>query len=151
MRDELEDILNSQIAYHAPLGHESEVAWSIWGSIIFQTSIDSNSSQVVSKMDDSVVALLALDANERGLFQSPIDDSKWSSYMTRDSLYGPNWLLSYEANIKNWISYSGRDFCREDSRFGYLKRNKVQFYDKTKGDEAISPYAPSSFSDISPI
>jgi len=89
-------------------------------------------------MDDSVVALLALDAEQRGLFQPPIDKANWSQYMTSDALAQEQWLLSYEANVKGFMpSRGGGDHVSSDPSFSYLKRNGVYFYDPTKAAKVI--------------
>jgi len=71
--DKLEEILNYQIQYHSPLRHGSEVAWSLWGAIAFQIPLHFKTAQSISKMDDSIVALLTIEAEQRGLFQTKID------------------------------------------------------------------------------
>lgn len=136
--DKLEQILNYQIEYHSPLRHASEVAWSVWGAIAFQTRLHPKSAQSISKMDDSVVALLALDAEQRGLFQSPIDKTNWSQYMTQNALSQEQWLLSYEANVKGFMPSMGRgDHVNSNPSFRYLKANGVYFYDPTKAAKVI--------------
>jgi hypothetical protein len=135
---QLEGVLNSQIINHAPLGHDSEVAWSIWGSILFGLQLYPKTAQIISQMDDSVVALLALDAESQGYFQEPLERDVWSQYMDKQGLYGEQWLLSYEANIKKWIPASGRDHVNADSRFNYLKKNGIQFYDASLAAKKIT-------------
>jgi hypothetical protein len=56
---------------------------------------------------DPVVALLALDCERHGLVSKPLDKTLWSLHMTPDALYDEHWLLSYEANIKNWLPSVG--------------------------------------------
>lgn len=138
---QLEDILNSQILQHAPLCHGSEVAWTLWGAIAFGVPLHSFTGSTVSEMDDSVVALLALDAEQRGLFQEKLKKDVWSQHMNADGLYEEHWLLSYEANVKNWIPTVGRDYVNEDSRFSYLKKNAVQFYDISRAAK-VNPNEP---------
>jgi hypothetical protein len=126
----LEEILNAQIQYHAPLGHGSEAAWSLWGAMVFNIPLDKITGDSVAKMDDSVVALLALHAEQLGLFSSPLDKSNWLQYMTQDALNEEQWLLSYEANVKGWMpSLGATDHVLSDPCFGYLKKNAVNFYD----------------------
>lgn len=49
--------------------------------------------------------------------------------MTADALYDRYWLLAYEANVKNWLpSLDGTDYVSNDINFGFLKQNKVSFY-----------------------
>jgi len=102
--DSLEKILNFQILTHAPLGHSSEVAWAIWSAIVFSLRINNKSAESISKMEDSVVAILALDARDRGRIQEGLDTSKWEEFLVKDELYGEQWLLSYEAIQKGYLS-----------------------------------------------
>lgn len=129
---QFEELLNYQIINHAPLGHGSEVAWSLWGSILFGLHLYPEVAKLISETEDSVVALLALDAESHGLFQEPIEKDFWSQFMNREALYGEQWLLSYEANIKKWIPECGRDHVKGDSRFNYLKKNGIQFYNSSR-------------------
>ena len=92
-------------------------------------------------MDDSVVALLALDAEQRGLFQEKLKKDIWLQHMNAEGLYEEHWLLSYEANVKNWIPTTGRDYVNEESRFGYLKKKGVQFYDISRAAK-VNPNEP---------
>ena len=101
---ELGYVLNDQINTHAPLNHGSEVAWALWGAIVFEIPLHSNASEMVSEMDDSIVALLALDAEQRGFFEKELNKNNWSQCLNQEGLYGDKWILSYEANINNWIS-----------------------------------------------
>lgn len=142
--NQLEEVLNFQILYHAPLGHGSEVAWSLWGAIAFQVPLHSTTASAVSDMEDSVVALLALDAEQRKLFLASLNKSNWAQYMTREGLYGEQWLLSYEANVKGWIPSVGGDHVMVDPCFSYLKENGVQFYDTSQAARVI----PSATSPI---
>jgi len=127
--EDLKKVLNQQIQYHAPHNHGSEVAWSLWGCLAFGLKINKESAKVISDMEDSIVILLALDAESRHLFLSSLDKTEWLNYMDSEGLYSKQWLVSYEANVKNWLpSKGGQDHVHNDSRFRFLKANNVQFY-----------------------
>jgi hypothetical protein len=103
----LSDVFNHQIRKQCPAGRGSEAAWAIWALIYWNISIDSESATALSKMNDPFVALLALDARQRGLMPNNLNTSLWESYMNTSDLYGKHWLLSYEANVKGWLPSSG--------------------------------------------
>jgi len=84
----------------------------------------------ISKMEDSVVAVLALDARDRGQIQEGLDTSKWEEFLVKDELYGEQWLLSYEAIQKGYLSVT-EDYITTDSWFGQLKDAGVSFYDNS--------------------
>lgn len=120
---------NAIIENSAPVGHHHEVAWSLWAILSFGLQIDTPAAQSISKVENSFVALLALNAEQNGLVPSGFDRTKWQARMTAADLYEDQWLLSYEANVKNWLpSIGGADHVAGDRAFGYLKGLGVEFY-----------------------
>lgn len=83
-------------------------------------------------MSDCVVALLCLDAESRGLIPTGLDTTGWRNSMNAEELYGEQWLLAYEANIKGWLPTSD-DYVSSDPNFGWLKSLGVSFYDPQQG------------------
>ena len=124
------DVLLQIIRQHGRVNHGSEVAWAIWGCLLFKICLDDQTACQVALMEDSVVAILALDAMAKGLISNNFSPALWGSMMTTQSLVEENWLLSYEANVKGWLSSpSGQDHVAADPRFNFLKQNGVHFYD----------------------
>ena len=131
MRDEISEILNLLVRTHAPRGHTSEVANSLWGCLALEIPLESDAVAAVSRFDSSAVALLALDLQSYGFTAVPLDTTIWEAHMTGDGLYDSHWLLAYEANIKGWLpSKSGVDHVMADPIFAHLKSHGVSFYDR---------------------
>ena len=129
-RPKVGDALHKVIRQHARVNHGSEVAWAIWGCLLFGILLDDPTASRVAQMEDSVVAILALDAKGKGLISNNVNLTLWASMMTTQSLFEENWLLSYEANVKGWLpSQSLPDHVSADPNFNYLKQNGVHFYD----------------------
>jgi len=129
----LAEILNFQISIHSSLGHTSEVAWAIWALIVFQIQMTNEAAVTVSKMGDSVIALLCLDARQQGLVPGGLNTTLWESFMAVDELYGEQWLLSYEANQKGWLPSIGTpDHVATDPCFSFLKSLGVEFYNSNR-------------------
>ena len=127
-----EECFNDLIVLHAPLGHGSEVAWAMWALILLNIPIHSEQTAAVSVMEDPVVALLALDAQSKGLVPSEHTFDHFATHMTTDDLYGDHWLLAYEANVKGWLpSASANDNVDSDSCFSHLKQNGISFYNES--------------------
>ncbi len=125
--------LSSIIINNAPLGHGSEVAWALWGAILLTINISSSAVAVIGNVEDSVVALLALDANSLGLFGAGFSSPLWESLMTPDELNDEQWLLAYEANVKGWLTGAGgRDNIAAIPTFKFLKDEGVYFYDTSR-------------------
>lgn len=127
--DSIEQVINLQIQRHAPLGHSSEVSWAVWAAIAFNIPIDSGSAKVLSGTADSIVALLALDAQRRGLMHSDFDATTWQHFLTPEDLYGEQWLLTYEADCQLHLLPAGNSHVDKDPWFKNLKDAGVRFYD----------------------
>ena len=124
------DALHQIIHGHARVNHGSEVAWAIWGCLLFGIHLDDLTASQVAQMEDSVVAILALDAKSKGLISSNVNLTFWTSMMTTQSLVEENWLLAYETNVKGWLPSLGvQDHVAADPNFIFLKQNGVHFYD----------------------
>ena len=137
---ELSSIANNLITTHSPLRHSSEVANAIWACLALQLTIGDAAVDAISGCDDPVVALLALDAENRHLTSKPIDKTLWCSHMNSAALYDEFWLLAYEANVRNWLpNQGGVDFVANDLNFGQLKTAGVHFYTPTQLPAATQP------------
>ena len=125
----LREAITLLIRQHAPQGHGSEIAWGLWMALSFGCKIDdAQALQSLSKMYDSPVALLALDAYNRGLLPN-LDLTYWSSLITSAQLYGEHWLLSYEARVRGWMpTVGGGDHVAADPAFNFLNSSGVRFY-----------------------
>ena len=142
---ELSKILNTTIHEHASLKHSSEVANALWGCLALGLPLDNEAVDSVSQCRDSCVALLALDCQIEGLTNKPLKTTVWEEYLNKDELYGDQWLLAYEVNIKGWLKpKNGQDYVAADPNFWFLKRNNVFFYrQKAEWGEMELPTTPS--------
>jgi hypothetical protein len=131
--DLLGEVLERHIIYCSQRSLDSEVAWAVWGAMSFGRRLGSEATKVLCQQENSVVALLALDANSRGLLdKSTYSTAVWQSLMNVEDLHGSQWLLSYEANFKGWLKSNGkRDHVRRDPFFRSLKAAGVYFYEQT--------------------
>lgn len=126
----IREVFSRLIKLHAPINHGSEVAWALWAMIVLNLPINLATANTVSKMNDSIVAILLLDACSKKLIRPSIDLSNYQSLMTKRELYGDRWIISYEANVKKWLpSLDPVDHVNSDVCFSYLKTASVEFYD----------------------
>jgi hypothetical protein len=133
----LRECLNDIIQRHAPLGHDNEVAWAVWGALKFRIKLNRRTAAALSQMRNSFVVILALDAFNQGLL-SMVDTSKWQLSMHQSELYDQQWLLSYEANYHKWMPSNGpRDHVNMDPHFSLLKRRRVHFYEPVTSASAL--------------
>jgi hypothetical protein len=131
---------NSLILRHAPLGHASEVSWALWLCLAAGATVDSDAASAVSRMDDSIVALLALHANAVGLIPTGLDTTRWQSFMDESELNEPAWLLSYEAKQQGWLSSNAvPDHRLAHPFFGALAGAGVSFYQASAMSLSFQP------------
>jgi hypothetical protein len=141
--------MTSLVTTHSAINHGNEVAWALWAHIVLGLPISGDTAKAAKRMNDSIVAILLLDANSKKLIQSPINFDNYKKLMIQPELYGDQWLLSYEANIKKWLPSMGIvDHVSSDKNFGYLKTSSVSFYDdkwtaKNKPQKTTKKWLPS--------
>lgn len=125
------EVVEALIRTHSPVRNASEVAWGVWAAIALEVEMTAGAGEAVSGMEDDFVALLALDANARGLFgDHRLDVSGWEALTDYDGVMdGPHWLLAYEGAARKWLE-SPVDRVLADDYFKVLKRRQVRFYDE---------------------
>ena len=142
-RNQIDEVMNFHFIYDSSTGRASEVAWSLWALIFWDVPLSQQAANSVSHMEDSIVALLALDAERRGLVPSGLDTTLWESFITEQDLIERQWLLAYEASIKNWLpSVNGIDHIAQNPAFDFLRANDVEFYDSNR----LVAYRPATAS-----
>lgn len=126
----LTEVVNRQITFHSPQGHGTEVAWGVWTALALRLKLSDEALNAAEAMDDSIVALLLLDAENQGYLPRPIPATRWREFMTKAELYGEQWLLSYEARLKGWRTSKGsRDHIAADQHFDWMRSQGVSFYE----------------------
>ena len=125
----LVDTVDSLCAYHAPLQHGYEVAWSLWIACRFSIHVQAQTLDLIAKVDDDIVALVCLDLRARG-FANGLNPQLWASRMSSAELDSDHWLLAYEAHIKGWLHHvHGVNYVANHIFFSLLANAGVSFYD----------------------
>ena len=139
---DLQSLLIELCLYHAPLQHGFEVAWSLWLARTFLINLPEKIAAVLRKVDDDIVALVALDLESQGLLPK-LNSKLWMSRMTKDHLYSEHWLLAYEAYVQGWLSsIDGDDYVSEDPFFSILARGGARFYSSAETwEDGYSDYS----------
>ena len=126
---QLEATVNVIIEQNAPVAHDYEVSWCLWAALNWSLNLLASVATKLSNVENSIVAILALDADQRGLFLGQLDKSLWQARMTAAELYEDEWLLAYEANVQGWLpTLGGGDHVAADPGFAFLKQQGVRFY-----------------------
>ncbi|QNI31212.1 RNA-directed DNA polymerase [Alloacidobacterium dinghuense] len=126
--DALASALYSICYYHAPLQQGNEVSWALWLARKLNVPIPKSVADAVAKLDDDVVALVALDLLEQGNFDTD-QLELWYGHMAGSSLYEDHWLLAYEAHEHGWQPTTvKKDYVAADPFFSILQTHGVRFY-----------------------
>jgi hypothetical protein len=105
----------------------NEVAWALWLAKTMKVKVSKPIGDRIVKLDDDIVALVALDLNHAGLLDTS-GFARWRGYMTRANLYENHWLIAYEAFEQGWLpSRSGNDYIAADDFFSILRAHGVRF------------------------
>ena len=139
-RQLLELTVNRIAAICARVRHHYELSWCLWATINWGLNIEASVAAEISVVDNSMVAILALDANQCGLFGAHLNPSVWQARMDQGELHEQEWLLAYEANVQGWLpSLGGGDHVAADAAFRLLKAADVRFYRRSP-----SPFTPGA-------
>lgn len=126
----IKNAISAQIMQCISRRANNEIAWAIWLAIQLKIKLPSEIANKVSTIDDNFVAILALHAQDKGLFRKKLDTSSWESLLRKDEIYTENWLLCYEAAARGWLPIKdSSNYINEHPCFGDLHRNEVLFYD----------------------
>lgn len=127
-KDRLSRMINAVIEDHAPLGHHSEVAWSLWMAKELDLIVTTKNVDSIAEMNSSVCALLLMDLDASRKLPKTPPTTLWRNHQTSDALWGEMWLLSYEAGVRGWGGFTSAHVAA-DPHFSVLMNAEVRFYD----------------------
>lgn len=125
--NELDELLFTIVSVHAARGHTSEIAWAIWGHLLFNLKLQDGALKEVVRMDNSIVALLTLNARAEGLVPRATTFPTWAAHMSLDALSSEHWLLAYEGRVNKWLPPVGKEYIRTAPGFSELASGNVSF------------------------
>lgn len=142
--------IESLIINSAPVGHGSEILWSIWAAMQLGITLSQDAQQAIAGMDDAFVAVAAMVAKRRNVFVGDFSSPIWESWLIEDCFRQEHWLFGYEANRRGWCTDRVRaaklhneptvqalteadvTFLIDDKVDGYVP-NKLRTYDRGGG------------------
>jgi hypothetical protein len=127
----IDTVIRAILEHHTPLSYGSELVWALWAAIWFNRKIPSELAKNLDGNTDPAVALLALYAREKGLIRRNLRYTRWTQLLTSENLYGPMWLLTYEADLKGWLTPRVKGIVKNDVNFGPLYSAGVSFFDES--------------------
>lgn len=128
----LKELISCILKDSLPLEKHGEAAWALWLAKEFEIKIPQSIANIVVRYANPICVLIFLDLKRKKLAPKNINLSQWEKFLTKDDLYGENWLLAYEAGVRGWLKAKDKNFIKNDPLFGLLEKNKVRFYDIDK-------------------
>jgi hypothetical protein len=125
----LERALTAIICRHSVLQHGGDIAWALWGSVVFGIKLQEEAVNALEKLTDPIAILMALFADSRGAFARSISRSKWEPLAIGAELFERQWLVGYEAVEQGWFSGVTTDPAISDPFFNECRKRGILFID----------------------
>lgn len=127
-REKWQTVCSSTVAYHAPLGNDSEVSWACWMLKEIGGKLPARLCEPIIKRCGPFSALLSIDLAEAGAVSGRFPKDLIYDRIDDHPMLGNDWLLSYEA--ERGFGFRLKRKNRTDySVFGDLIENEASFYD----------------------
>lgn len=143
---EIKRFCNNLIKIHARSDHHNEVSWLLWICKDLKLNITKDAVRSIEGMSSSVCILLVLDLYNSRIITTNVTAKYLKQFSNKNSLYGPGWILSYEAGRRFWLKNSDDNYIKNDHFFGALLKENVIFYDETKKCSPIFDFKPAESS-----
>lgn len=132
--------LNALVLASAPVGHGSEVVWSIWAAMVLTIRLQEKTQESIAAMDDGCVAAATFLAKSQGVFRPDFSSALWESWLIDECFIQEHWLFAYECYRRGWIQEAViRSNISGNGTARYFREIGITFLD---GDAAAN-YVPS--------
>lgn len=125
----MERAISAIIMRHSALQHGGDIAWALWGAVVFEIKLEEQVIQSLESLHDPIAILMSLFADSRGAFRRVITRSQWETLTEDQELFEPSWLVAYEAVGQGWLGNVGSDPANSDLFFAACRRQGVHFMD----------------------
>jgi len=137
--DLVQEVTSEIIRGQVRLGHGNEIAWAIWLAIVLDVPLTTEAVEVIPQLDDPLVPVLALYAEDRGLTSSPLDRTDWEVHGDEGALDSSYWLLAYEGARRRWLP-EGKQHLNRHTVFRFLHDQNVSFLNVRASAKQIRPW-----------
>jgi hypothetical protein len=133
--------IDALVLVSAPVGHGSEVVWSIWAAMVLEVPLADAAQNLIALMDDGCVAAAAMLAKSQGVFHNDFYSELWASWLVEDCFIQEHWLFAYECYRRNWLPEAvAHTNIDRDSAANYLKNMGVTFLADSAAVNYVPPY-----------
>ena len=105
-----------------------EISWALVFAKRLNIRINSDITALILKSDNSIICILTMMLNDKGLLNGNLDFNHYKRYLNTEELWGSNWLFAYESFKQGWLKpYPNPRYVLEDPFFKILFENDVTF------------------------
>lgn len=133
----LADFLEHRLPELAQENRTGEIIWLLLLVIRLEIQISQVATSPLTRLENSMVALMVTYADSRGLISGAIDHSIWQRHLTSQGLRGPMWLYAYESVRNGTNPIADRTFIEQDLFFSLLLNRDIAFFDHSRGFSSI--------------
>jgi len=137
-RAKLTGFLERRLPELAQENRTGEIIWLLILIIRLEVHISSSATSNLTKLENSMVALMVTHANHYGLILGTIDHSIWQGHLTSQGLRSPMWLYAYESVRNGTNPHTNRTFIEQDPFFSLLLKKNIKFFDPSRGFDSIA-------------
>lgn len=133
--------INALVLVSAPVGHGSEVVWSIWAAMILKIKLQDQTQDLIATMDDGCVAAASFLAKNQGVFRQDFTSVLWESWLIDECFIQEHWLFAYECYRRGWIPESvTRSNISGNNTARYFCENGITFLAENAADNYVPSY-----------
>jgi len=118
------------ICRHSILQHGGDIAWALWGAIVFGLKLHEDAIRALETLTDPIAILMALLAESMGHLDRCLIRTHWNVLANNEELFERNWIIGYEAVGQGWLP-GVADPVASDPFFGACRIQGVSFIDLT--------------------
>lgn len=127
--DAISRALSTIICRHSLLQHGGDIAWALWGAIVFGIQFQEEVIKSLENLTDPIAVLMALFADSKGALIRSITRTQWEGLTTPKELFDRRWIVAYEAVGQDWLPVIDVDPATTDPFFNNCRNRDVHFID----------------------
>lgn len=125
----LKRALTAIICHHSLLQHGGDIAWALWGAVVFDILLEEDAICELEKITDPIAILMAFFTDNKGKCAKSLNRANWEHIVTQDELFESRWLVAYEAFGQDWFPNITEDPAKDDPFFAEARKKGVKFID----------------------
>lgn len=131
--------LTAIICRHSVLQHGGDIAWALWGAVVFGITLEEEALCALEQLNDPIAILMALFADSKGKCVRKLKKATWEPLMNKDALFESKWLVVYEAVGQGWFLSGTKDPAESDPFFSEARKKGVKFINSNAPLEIPTP------------